>query len=250
MPATTAEEPEGASSVRHHPWGRWARLRVREAAKERFAARLGPMLRFSGCSAKREAKCLLELFRAWVGEGAAHMDARCWDTSASRAAAPSCAMELPSDDDGASPALLPSEDDGQMELPEFDVALLRDSRTLRAPRSSLRRGGGHCLRLALPSDDDGHTADTTLQLGLPRSLAGIAKRRRRGPAQQRRRGPRGDHPRDVISAPSAGTSLAAGGQGVIIHEMCTLAQVLGIIWRLETSTCLGRWRTTSSTTSS
>ena len=64
----------------------------------------------------------------------------CWDTSASRAAAPSCAMELPSDDDGASPALLPSDDDGQMELP------------------------------------------ASISQGRPRSLARIAKRRRRGPA--------------------------------------------------------------------
>ena len=61
----------------------------------------------------------------------------CWDTSASRAAAPSCAMELPSDDDGAS---LPSDDDGQMELP------------------------------------------ASISQGRPRSLAGIAKRKRRGPA--------------------------------------------------------------------
>ena len=40
-----------------------AMLRVREAAKERFIAQLGPMLRFSGCSARREAMCLLDLFR-------------------------------------------------------------------------------------------------------------------------------------------------------------------------------------------
>ena len=123
----------------------------------------------------------------------------CWDTSASRAAAPSCAMELPSDDDGAS---LPSDDDGQMELP----ASISQGR----PRSPKRRRRGPASRgdhppALLPSDDDGHTSDTTLQLGLPRSLASTAKRRRRGPA------PRGDHPRDVIPGPSAGASLAAGG---------------------------------------
>ena len=118
----------------------------------------------------------------------------CWDTSASRAAAPSCAMELPSDDDGASLA--------QMELP----ASISQGR----PRSLARRRRGPASRgddppALLPSDDDGHTSDTTLQLGLPRSLASIAKRKRRGPA------PRGDHPRDVIPGPSAGASLAAGG---------------------------------------
>ena len=85
------------------------------------------------------------------------------DIPASWAAAPNCAMALPSDDDGEFPALLPSDDDGQMEL------------------------------------------GASISQGLPRSLAGIAKRKRRGPA------PRGDHPRDVILGPSAGASLAAGG---------------------------------------
>ena len=73
----------------------------------------------------------------------------CWDTSASRAAAPSCAMELPSDDDGASPALLPR-----------SLARIAKRRR-RGPASR----GDHPPAL-LPSADDGHTSDTTLQLGL------------------------------------------------------------------------------------
>ena len=116
--------------------------------------------------------------RGRVCEGEAQMDAASqtfgWDTSASRAAAPSCAMELPSDDDGASPALLPSFDDGQIELPQavrrqFQISQ-RDPRHIKKRR---RRGpasrGDHPPAL-LPSDDDGHTSDTTLSL--PWSLAG------------------------------------------------------------------------------
>ena len=40
--------------------------RIREAANTRFVAQLGPMLRFSGCSAARAAKCLRTVLRAWV----------------------------------------------------------------------------------------------------------------------------------------------------------------------------------------
>ena len=103
----------------------------------------------------------------------------CWDTSAGRAAAPNCAMEVPSDDDGASPA-----------------------RSLARIAKRRRRGpasrGDHPL---LPSGDDGYTSGTALQLGLMEL-----------PSEDRRSYiARSRDPRDVIFAPNAGASLVAGG---------------------------------------
>ena len=87
---------------------------------------------------------------------------------ASWAAAPNCAMGLPSDDDGELPfaALLPSDDDGLVELPSGDC-------------------------------DDGGAS----------SSQGIAKRRRRGPAQQRGRvdGDVSDLPEEAVNEESVAT---------------------------------------------
>ena len=87
---------------------------------------------------------------------------------ASWAAAPNCAMGLPSDDDGELQfaALLPSDDDGLVELPSGDW-------------------------------DDGGAS----------SSQGIAKRRRRGPAQQRGRvdGDVSDLPEEAVNEESVAT---------------------------------------------
>ena len=72
----------------------------------------------------------------------------------------------------------------------------------------------------LPSDDDGvvELPSDDRDDGGAWSSQGIAKHRRRRSAQAPP-GPRGDHPHDVIPGPSAGDSLVAGAQGVIIHVM-------------------------------
>lgn len=41
-------------------------VRLREAEKARSVAKLGPVMRFSGCSAKAVAKCIRTVVRAWA----------------------------------------------------------------------------------------------------------------------------------------------------------------------------------------